>query len=194
MKKIIITLMTVMMLFAQITSVYADENVDSIEWYEMVEEDFEIVDESNENIMPYTAYIVDVITSTAKISSGKLGLRADVLCSSSMQSIRVTFYLQKKSGSSWVTVASKESSSSYGVSHATVSPHSDPPRFRREPCAVALLAGAEAHVESVGIEDAHQLLRALSTGLQVAAFDCQPKACRRLVEAKTEIGVSRPRE
>lgn len=111
--------MTVMMLFAQITSVYADENVDSIEWYEMVEEDFEIVDESNENIMPYTAYIVDVITSTAKISSGKLGLRADVLCSSSMQSIRVTFYLQKKSGSSWVTVASKESSSSYGVSHAT---------------------------------------------------------------------------
>lgn len=119
MKKIVITVITFIMLFTQIASVYADEGNNPTEWYEMVEEDFEVVGESNENLMPYTAYIVDVITSMAKISSGKLGLRADVLCSSTMQSIRVTFYLQKKSGSSWVTVASKESSSSYSVSRAT---------------------------------------------------------------------------
>lgn len=119
MKKIIIVVLSFVMAFMQLSSVYAAESDELNEWYEMVEEDFETIDENIGNITPYTAYIVDVITSMVKISSGKLGLRADVMCASTVKSISVTFYLQKKSGSSWVSVASKSSSVSYNVAHAT---------------------------------------------------------------------------
>lgn len=116
-KKYLVMCITSLMLCMHICPVYADEELS--EWYDMYEENFEIVEEieqSSTGAVPYTLYIMDVITSTAKLSSTKVGLRADVLCSSTMRSIDVTFYLQKKSGSSWVTVASKAASTATNVS------------------------------------------------------------------------------
>lgn len=54
---------------------------------------------------PYTLYLVDVETTLTKLGAGKLGIRADVYCASVVKKIDITFKLQKKSGSSWVTVA-----------------------------------------------------------------------------------------
>lgn len=114
-RKYIIFLISCLLLVMQTISVYAEEN-SSTEWYEMVEEEFDSSDESIDGIMPYTQYIVDVQTTIAKISSSKVGLRADVYCDSTVNSISVTFYLQKKSGSSWVNVASGTPSSATNVS------------------------------------------------------------------------------
>lgn len=115
MKKFTVIIMICLMTFLQVFPVYADE--ESTEWYEMVEEDFEVVVGGENGISPYMLYIMDVMTATAKLSSSKLGLRADVLCSTKMRTIDVTFYLQKKSGSSWVTVASKAASTATNVSN-----------------------------------------------------------------------------
>lgn len=105
------------LLFAQVFSVHAEEV--STEWYEMVEEDFETVENNLDDlVMPYTQYIMNVQTSIAKLSSSKVGLRADVYCASTVQSITVTFYLQKKSGSTWVNVSSGTSSASTNVASA----------------------------------------------------------------------------
>lgn len=123
-KNIILTLVCVLSLL-QVLPVYAEDNSDT-EWYEMIEEEFEIVDDAADNIVaPYTLYIVNVQTSLLKISSSKLGLRADVYCASKVQSITVTFYLQKYNGSSWVNVSSGTASAATNVSstakQATVS-------------------------------------------------------------------------
>lgn len=116
-KKYIAFLLASLLLVLQVLPVYAEEN-SSTEWYEMVEEEFEPVGEGIGNITPYTQYIIDVQTTIAKISSSKVGLRADVYCASTVQSITVTFYLQKKSGSTWVNVSSGTSSASTNVSSA----------------------------------------------------------------------------
>ncbi len=115
-KYILIVMVCVLFMFQSLT-VYAEENSNT-EWYEMVEEEFEPVDENVGDIAPYTQYIVDVQTTIAKISSTKVGLRADVYCASTVRSITVTFYLQKKSGSTWVNVSSGTSSASTNVSSA----------------------------------------------------------------------------
>lgn len=99
----------------QAFSVYAEEN-NTDEWYEMIEEEFEEENITGEFAMPYTLYIMNVQTSLAKISSSKLGLRADVYCASSVQSITVTFYLQKYTGSSWKSVSSGTASVATNVS------------------------------------------------------------------------------
>lgn len=114
-KRVITLILSVMLTLIQIVPVYAEENNE--EWYEMIEESFDMTEPVSEAIMPYTLYIMNIITSTVKLSSSKLGMRADVLCASTVRSINVTFYLQKKSGTSWVNVASKTSSTSYNVSN-----------------------------------------------------------------------------
>lgn len=117
-KKYCLMVLVCVLLLLQIIPVYAEDNSTN-EWYEMVEEDFDVNGQNlEEGIMPYTQYIMNVLTSMAKISSTKLGLRADVYCASTVQSITVTFYLQKKSGSTWVNVASGTSSASTNVSSA----------------------------------------------------------------------------
>lgn len=116
-KRIIALVSLCALLFAQVFSVHAEEV--STEWYEMVEEDFETVENNLDDlVMPYTQYIMNVQTSIAKLSSSKVGLRADVYCASTVQSISVTFYLQKKSGSTWVNVSSGTSSASTNVASA----------------------------------------------------------------------------
>lgn len=105
-KKYISLILVGMLLLLQIIPVYAEEDSEN-EWYEMVEEEYEVVDDDiDDAIVPYTQYIVNVLTSIAKISSSKIGLRADVYCASTVQSATIVFYLQKKSGSSWVNVSS----------------------------------------------------------------------------------------
>ena len=116
-KKSILLILTCALFLVQVFPVYAENNNDVEEWYEMVEEEIEVIqDNTNNMVMPYTLYIVNVQTSLAKLSSSKLGLRADVYCASKVQSITVTFYLQKKSGSTWVNVASGTPSSATNVS------------------------------------------------------------------------------
>lgn len=115
-KKYIILILACLMFLMQVFPVYAEEN-STDEWYEMVEEEFEPIEEDIESIVPYTLYIMDVQTSLAKLSSSKVGLRADVYCTSAVKSITVTFYLQKKSGSTWVNVASGTPSTATNVSN-----------------------------------------------------------------------------
>lgn len=113
-KKNMIFFIICIMVILQTSPIYAYE--ENVEWYEMVEGDFDIISENNMAISPYSLYIMDVMTSMIKLSSSKLGLRADVYCSAKMKSIDVTFYLQKKSGSSWVTVSSGSASTATNVS------------------------------------------------------------------------------
>ncbi|MGN9126013.1 hypothetical protein ACTM97_06305 [Oliverpabstia intestinalis] len=106
-KKILTLILAMMMLFAQIVPVCAEEtNPD--EWYELVEEDFEVFGENEleQSITPYSLYLMNVYASIVKLNSSKVGMRADVPCSAVMKQITVTFYLQKLKGTSWSTVGS----------------------------------------------------------------------------------------
>lgn len=104
-KKILALTLAMMMLFTQIVPVCAEET-NMGEWYELVEEDFELVTEPDQSASPYSLYLISVLASIVKINSSKVGMRADVPCSAVMQKITVTFYLQKLSGSTWNTVGS----------------------------------------------------------------------------------------
>lgn len=105
-KKILAFVLAIITLFVQVTSVCAEET-DTTEWYELVEEDFEMITESEQSITPYSLYLMSVITSIIKKDSDKVGMRAEVHCSAVMSKITITFYLQKLSGNAWNTVASK---------------------------------------------------------------------------------------
>lgn len=105
-KRVLAFILAMMMLFAQVIFVNAEES-GSNEWYELVEEDFEMVTEPSQALTPYTLYLMNVITSIVKLDSNKVGMRAEVHCSDTMSKIAITFYLQKLSGNAWNTVASK---------------------------------------------------------------------------------------
>ena len=104
-KKILALVLAIMMLFIQIISVSAEET-GTDEWYELVEEDFEMDTVPEQDIAPYSLYLMNVLSSIVKINSSKVGMRADVLCAGVMDKITVVFYLQKLSGTSWNTVGS----------------------------------------------------------------------------------------
>lgn len=104
-KRIIALILAMMMLFTQIVPVCAEET-NSDEWYELVEEDFELVTEPDQSITPYSLYLMNVYASIVKINSSKVGMRADVPCSAVMKKITVTFILQKLSGTTWKDVGS----------------------------------------------------------------------------------------
>ncbi|MDY2596391.1 MAG: hypothetical protein SOW34_16280, partial [Oliverpabstia sp.] len=82
------------------------EETNTTEWYELVEEDFEVVTEPEQQITPYSLYLMNVLTSIVKVNSSKVGMRAEVLCAAVMSKITITFKLQKLSGTSWNTVGS----------------------------------------------------------------------------------------
>lgn len=105
-KRIVAFILVMVMLFAQVASVSAEE-IGASEWYELVEEDFEMVTEPNPIASPYALYLMNVITSIAKLSSTKVGMRAEVHCADVMSKITIVFYLQKLSGTSWHNVGSK---------------------------------------------------------------------------------------
>lgn len=110
-KKYLALVMSLILLFVQMVPVYAENCVED-EWYELVEEEFEIPGTDVGEITPYTQYIIDVMTFLANLGNGKVGMRASVYCASTVKNVTVTFYLQKKSGSSWVTVGSTSVSAS----------------------------------------------------------------------------------
>lgn len=102
-KKIWALFLAMVMLFMQIIPVCAEEtNVN--EWYELIEEDFQMDIEPDQSVNPYSLYLMNVYASIAKINSTKVGMRADVHCAAVMKEITVVFYLQKLSGTSWNTV------------------------------------------------------------------------------------------
>jgi ABC-type transporter MlaC component len=113
-KKCIAMILTCVLVFAQLVSVSAAEDNQS-EWYEMVDEQFELDGEYVTSISPYSQYIMDVQTILLKKSSSKFGIRADVYCAAVVKTIHITFYLQKLSNGSWKNVASSTTSVS-GVS------------------------------------------------------------------------------
>lgn len=104
-KKVVALVLAMMILFVQAVSVLAEET-GTTEWYELVEEDFETVNEPEQTVSPYSLYLMNVITSIIKLDSNKVGMRAQVLCAAEMKKITITFYLQKLSGTSWNTVGS----------------------------------------------------------------------------------------
>lgn len=106
-KKFMLVLVSIMICMSAV-NVYAGEG--DLENYQLVEEDFEIEKEDKTIIAPYTKYLMNVQTTIARLSSGKVGIRADVYCTTVMKNIDITFYLQKKSGSSWATVGTGRSS------------------------------------------------------------------------------------
>ena len=118
-KKIVALFLAMMMLFAQVVSVSAEET-EIDEWYELVEEDFELVTEPGQMASPYALYLMGVITSIAKLSSSKVGMRAEVSCTDVMSKITIVFYLQKLSGTSWHNVGST-TVYAYNTTHAAKS-------------------------------------------------------------------------
>ena len=104
-KKMIALILSIMMLLMQAVSVYAEEP-ETTEWYDLVEEEVEMTGELNDAITPYSLYLMNVITSIAKVSSSKVSMRAEVHCAAVMSKITITFYLQKLSGSTWKDVGS----------------------------------------------------------------------------------------
>lgn len=111
MKKIIGILISFTMLFTMITPAFAETQTN--EWYSMEEEEFTgVIWVGPDDMEPYSLYLASVSSYIARISSGKVGLRADVVCYSTVSKITATFYLQKLSGGKWYNVSS-------GVASAT---------------------------------------------------------------------------
>lgn len=110
-KKFVAILMIAVLLIMQSLPIYASEE-EPEEWYELIEEDFEFEGTENAELTPYTMYLVNVTTSIIKLSSTKIGMRADVYCSEKVKTINITFYLQKLSGSTWKTVGTASTSAS----------------------------------------------------------------------------------
>lgn len=146
MKKKIGLLIVFILMCLQIVPVYAEEN-SSDEWYEMVEESYEL--EEMPSIEPYTLYIMNVKTSLAKLSSSKLGLRADVYCASTVQTVKVTFYLQKLSGSVWKNVSSGVATASNVVSTAKQMTVSGVTSGTYRAKTVTLVIGRDGYAETV---------------------------------------------
>lgn len=80
--------------------------------YSLAEEEFSVHENSPIEVAPYTQYLMDVQTTIARLEPGKVGIRAHVYCTTTMSNIDITFYLQKKSGSSWVTVGTGRATAS----------------------------------------------------------------------------------
>ena len=111
MKKYISILLTCLLCIATVFPVYAEENT-ADEWFEMIEEEFEVSIDDSEIVQPYTLYLIDVATYIQKLSSSKVGLHAEVYCSESVKTITTTFYLQKNYSGVWKDVSSGSVSAS----------------------------------------------------------------------------------
>lgn len=112
MKKSILVLLMCAILCMSGVSVYAEEEKQG--QYQLIEENFDVgvMEKGIEDITPYTKYLIDIQTTIARLDAGKVGIRAHVYCSQKVKSVNIKFYLQKKSGSSWTTVATGSASAS----------------------------------------------------------------------------------
>lgn len=105
MKKYFSMLLVCLLCITTVLPVYAEDGPTD-EWFEMVEEDFEVAIDGSEIAQPYTLYLVNVATYIQKLASNKIGIHADVYCSESVKTITTTFYLQKLYDGVWKTVSS----------------------------------------------------------------------------------------
>lgn len=112
-KNFMLILMCIMICISTVNAYAGDGDLEN---YQLIEEDFKIETEDTPIITPYTKYLINVQTTIARLAPGKVGIRADVYCASTMSNIDITFYLQKKSGTSWATV---------GTGHASATNVSD---------------------------------------------------------------------
>ena len=108
MKKYLSILLSIMLLALSIP-VYAEDN--SEESYPMVfEEEGSEIDnlflEENPLIMPRSQYIMTVQTQARYLGSNQVAIHVNVYCNSVVKSITTNFYLQKYTGSGWVSVSS----------------------------------------------------------------------------------------
>lgn len=109
MKRKFSILLSLILLFTLTVPVAAEENKEyNAEWYELVEEEFELTDDTASSAMPRTLYIGNVYTYITKLSSGKVGMRADVYCADTVAKIQTTLTLQKLIGTTWYNVGSAE--------------------------------------------------------------------------------------
>lgn len=108
MKKNSMLILMCIMLCMSTVNAYAGDG--DFENYQLIEDEFEIEDNTKPVITPYTKYLMNVQTTIARLEPGKVGIRAHVYCTTTMSNIDITFYLQKKSGSSWATVGTGRAS------------------------------------------------------------------------------------
>ena len=107
MKKSIAVLVSAILMLFQGVSVFAEENSNVTENYEMVEVNEDFSEGSSTEVSPNMLYVADVLTYITKMSSTQVGIQAEVVCSTKVQSIKVTYGLQKYVNNKWQTVASK---------------------------------------------------------------------------------------
>lgn len=121
MKKYFMMILTAVMLCTSTSTIWASGD-NTEEMYELKSEEFLIEENTllNEEISPYTRYIMNVQPTIKNFGGGKVGIHAAVYCTTAMRSINIMYRLQKKSGSSWTTVATTTQSTS-NVSSATKS-------------------------------------------------------------------------
>lgn len=94
MKKYIVLVLACAMLFSTTVSAYA-ETIKNDEYYELAEENIDIEIGGEKDNEPYGLYLMNVYTAITKISSGKVGIRADVMCSAAVSKVQIVFTLQK---------------------------------------------------------------------------------------------------
>ena len=109
MKKYIAILLSGILMLAQATIIFAADQENEQQQYQMVEEQDWVPDSSLNDIeiSPYTLYLADVVTSIVKVSATQVSIRAQAICGEKVKSITVIYILQKWNGSKWVDVASK---------------------------------------------------------------------------------------
>lgn len=141
-KRFLAIALSIFVLIMQVVPVFAQEG-DTTEWYELVEGNFEISGEIDEQITPYTLYIMNVICSIVKIDSTTVGMRAEIHCAAVMKNISVTMQLQKLSGSTWVNVGSTVLSSSNTSStvKSVIASNVSPGTYRTKATAFVTSAG-----------------------------------------------------
>lgn len=103
--KIILPIILLISLFCgQTFTVFGAEQ----EWYSLTEVDDNLESDTivldEEEITPYSRYILGASVLLRNPSSGVLQMRSEVYCTETMSKITTTFTLQKKSGGSWVNV------------------------------------------------------------------------------------------
>lgn len=121
MKKYFMLMLTAIMLCTSTSTIWASEN-NIEEVYELKSEDFFVEGSTllNEEFAPYTRYIMNVQPTIKNFGGGKVGIHTAVYCTNTMKTIKIVFRLQKKSGTSWSTIATTTESAS-NVSSTTKS-------------------------------------------------------------------------
>lgn len=123
MKKYLAVILSCIMLLSQGTVIFAAETEGPMEQYELIERGESLGNTYvgiDDEVMPLTLYLANVYTSIVKVSSTKVSIGAQAICSEKMQSIKVIYILQKKVNDKWVDVGST-SSTLYDVSNTSKS-------------------------------------------------------------------------